>query len=161
MEKSSNIWFSIGVIIIVIMAGMYILGYNKNINTTDLGTESESTLEVSENNTDLTLIMAEDPQLGSYFTAPNGMSLYTFKKDAPGKSNCVDTCATNWPPYVVSSVSDVSINPEIAGTIGTITRNDGSLQVTYNSMPLYFWSKDSNPGDVTGHNVGGVWFLAK
>jgi predicted lipoprotein with Yx(FWY)xxD motif len=43
--------------------------------------------------------------------------------------------------------------------LGTIKRKDGKLQVTYNGMPLYLWVNDKAPGDTTGQNVNGVWFV--
>ena len=46
-----------------------------------------------------------------------------------------------------------------AELIGTITRDDGYVQVTYNKMPLYYWFKDVKPGDTNGQNVGKVWFV--
>jgi hypothetical protein len=39
----------------------------------------------------------------------------------------------------------------VTGTLGTITRADnGAVQVTYNGLPLYFFSKDTKPGDTNG-----------
>jgi predicted lipoprotein with Yx(FWY)xxD motif len=45
------------------------------------------------------------------------------------------------------------------GTLGVTERTDGTYQVTYNDMPLYYWIKDVVPGDATGQNVGEVWFI--
>jgi predicted lipoprotein with Yx(FWY)xxD motif len=42
---------------------------------------------------------------------------------------------------------------------GTTTRTDGTVQVTYNGWPLYYYEKDKAPGDVTGQDVGGVWYV--
>jgi predicted lipoprotein with Yx(FWY)xxD motif len=95
--------------------------------------------------------------LGAYLVAPNGMTLYTLKLDALGASSCVDNCAAAWPPYTVESADSISVGDGIPGTLGTIERADGSLQVTYNDMPLYFWQNDAAPGDATGHNFRTVW----
>jgi hypothetical protein len=46
------------------------------------------------------------------------------------------------------------------GTFATITRSDGIVQVTYNHMPLYYFSGDSKAGDTTGQGKNGVWFVA-
>jgi len=48
----------------------------------------------------------------------------------------------------------------VEGELATITREDGSLQVTYNGLPLYFWNEDGAPGDTTGQGVGDVWSVA-
>ena len=95
--------------------------------------------------------------LGTVLTGSNGLTLYTDSNDTAGVSNCTGTCAVNWPPYTVPA-SDVAKGlvgvVGINGKIGSIARADGSLQVTYNDKPLYFWIKDVNPGDTTGNGVG-------
>jgi predicted lipoprotein with Yx(FWY)xxD motif len=84
-----------------------------------------------------------------------GMSLYTFAKDADGKSACVAGCAKNWPPLMASA----SDRP--AGGYTIITRDDGSLQWAYKGKPLYTWIKDVKPGDRTGDGWNKVWSLAR
>ena len=46
-----------------------------------------------------------------------------------------------------------------ATLLGTITRDDGSTQVTYNGWPLYYFHEDAAAGDTNGQGLGGVWFL--
>ena len=46
-----------------------------------------------------------------------------------------------------------------ATLLGTITRDDGSTQVTYNGWPLYYFQDDVAPGDTNGQGMEGVWFL--
>ncbi len=43
--------------------------------------------------------------------------------------------------------------------LGITTRADGSVQLTYDGMPLYYWSKNQKPGDTLGQNLNKVWFL--
>ncbi len=95
--------------------------------------------------------------LGTFLTDPAGMTLYMYTKDEPSVSNCYDSCAAAWPPLLTSS--DPTGPDGIASGLGTTTRTDGTLQVTYNGMPLYYWIKDTTPGETTGQNVGGVWFV--
>ena len=88
---------------------------------------------------------------------PNGMSLYTFIKDASGsgKSVCNAACATNWPPLMA---------PEAAaprGAYTVVTRDDGKKQWAYKGSPLYYWVKDTKAGDKTGDGVGGNWNIAR
>ena len=84
-----------------------------------------------------------------------GMTLYTFDRDADGKSACNGPCATNWPPLMAAA----DAKPDGAWTI--ITRDDGGKQWAYKGKPLYTWAKDQKAGDKTGDGVNNVWHTAK
>lgn len=88
-------------------------------------------------------------------TGANGMTLYTFDKDATGsgKSACNGPCATNWPPFAAGAAD------QGGGDWSVITRDDGSKQWSYSGKPLYFWSKDQKPGDKTGDGFNKVWHV--
>jgi predicted lipoprotein with Yx(FWY)xxD motif len=107
-----------------------------------------------------TIQMTSNSQLGSFLADANGMTLYIFTKDTPGVSNCTGSCATLWPPLTVQQGETPSLATGIPGQLGVITRSDGSMQVIFNGMPLYTYSKDQKAGDTTGENVGSVWFVA-
>ncbi|MEO6795936.1 MAG: hypothetical protein ABI401_10690 [Candidatus Dormibacter sp.] len=79
------------------------------------------------------------------------MTLYNFSNDTPGVSNCKGGCATTWPPLTVPAGQTPTGGTGVAGALATITRDDGSLQVTYKGLPLYFFHSDSKPGDTNGH----------
>lgn len=88
-----------------------------------------------------------------------GFSLYLFTNDDDGVSVCTDGCEATWPP-LVSPSGDVPAAAGINGSlIGTIERADGSLQVTFDDHPLYYFSGDLEEGATNGHGSGGVWFL--
>jgi len=83
----------------------------------------------------------------------NGMTVYAFAKDvaASGTSACTDACITTWPALTVPAGTTPTAGAGATGTIGTITRTDsGALQVTYNGLPLYFFSGDKAAGDSNG-----------
>jgi predicted lipoprotein with Yx(FWY)xxD motif len=101
----------------------------------------------------------DTPDLGSVLVDSKGMTLYMYTKDDVGISNCYQGCATAWPPLMANAGSNPVLADGLTGMIGTTARTDGGLQVTYNGMPLYYWAKDQKPGDTTGQNVGGVWFV--
>ena len=98
---------------------------------------------------------ASSATLGSYLTGPNGMTLYTYASDTPGTSMCTETCATSWPPLTLAVGGQATAGSGVSGTLGTITRADGTMQVTLDGMPLYYWVGDSKPGDTTGDGVNG------
>ena len=80
-------------------------------------------------------------------------------RDTPTVSTCYDQCAALWPPFV-SGASSVSAETGIAASqIGTITRKNGAKQVVYNGWPLYYFSQDTQAGDVNGQGFAGVWFV--
>lgn len=107
-----------------------------------------------------TVSLASSDELGDYLASFDGMTLYTFKNDAPGVSNCADDCATNWPPFTVMVHERLAAPAGVEGELGTIERADGKIQVTYNGWPLYFWKDDKAPGDTLGQGLGDVWFVA-
>jgi predicted lipoprotein with Yx(FWY)xxD motif len=89
-------------------------------------------------------------------TNAKGFTVYTFGPDTATKSNCNGSCATYWPPVK----GPVTAEAGLTGTLGTITRSDGSKQATYNGHPLYTYISDSAPGQAKGNGLnlsGGVW----
>lgn len=88
---------------------------------------------------------------------PNGMTLYTFDKDevGSGKSVCNGPCAVNWPPLMASASDQAS------GNFSIITRDDGAKQWAVKGKPVYYWIKDTKPGEKTGDGVNKVWQVAK
>jgi predicted lipoprotein with Yx(FWY)xxD motif len=93
--------------------------------------------------------------LGPVLTGPNGLTLYTRTGDTATTSSCTGQCATAWPPLTVAAGASATGGTGVTGTFATLTRADGTLQVTYKGLPLYGWQKDAKPGDVTGQGVGG------
>lgn len=108
----------------------------------------------------LTLTVANDPTLGAYVTGANGLALYVFLNDSDGTSACTGDCAANWPPLVDATASDVTAGSGVTGAIGSIARDDGSMQVTLGGAPLYYFAADTAAGDTKGQGIGEVWYLA-
>ena len=102
--------------------------------------------------------LRDDPNLGSFLVDKIGMSLYIFLNDVPGTSNCYGGCEASWPPLFTGD-APVAGEGVDASLLGTTTRDDGSVQVTYNGWPLYYFASDANAGDVNGQDVGGVWYV--
>jgi len=107
-----------------------------------------------------TLAMANDPTLGAYLTGQGGMTLYVFARDPGGLSFCSLDCATTWPPLAGATGATITPPAGATGTFSTISRSDGIVQVTYNDMPLYYFSGDSAAGDTKGAGKDGVWYVA-
>ena len=91
---------------------------------------------------------------GKALVDAKGMTLYTFAKDANGKSVCNGKCAENWPPLMVKA--------DAAEGWTQITRDDGAKQWAYKGKPLYTFVKDKTPGDTTGDGfLDGAWSIAR
>jgi predicted lipoprotein with Yx(FWY)xxD motif len=103
------------------------------------------------------LMMSNDPKLGDFLTDARGMTLYMYTKDTAGVSNCTGGCLAAWP--ALAATADMLAGAGVPGKLTQITRADGTKQVAYNDMPLYYYGGDKAPGDVTGQGVGGVWYM--
>jgi predicted lipoprotein with Yx(FWY)xxD motif len=100
-------------------------------------------------------------ELGDYLVGANGMTLYLFTPDEENQSNCTGGCAANWPPLLVREGEVPVPGAGVTGELGVTERDDGTIQVTYNGTPLYFWVNDETPGDTTGQGVNDVWFVVE
>jgi predicted lipoprotein with Yx(FWY)xxD motif len=110
----------------------------------------------------ITLTVRTSPTLGQYIADEKGMTLYTFANDTNGKSTCNGQCATLWPPLLVAEGGQLTITGGgDSAKLATTERDDGTYQVTYNNMPLYYYSIDKAPGDTNGEGFGGLWHVAK
>jgi len=104
--------------------------------------------------------LGEAEGLGSFLTDTEGRTLYLFTVDDPGISNCYDSCAENWPPFLLGEAGLTPVNG-MSGTLGTTLRTDDTRQITYKETPLYYFAGDSEPGDTNGEGVGDVWFVVE
>jgi predicted lipoprotein with Yx(FWY)xxD motif len=104
------------------------------------------------------LSVADTAEFGEILVGNDGMTLYMFTIDGPNQSNCDEDCLILWPPLLTERVPSLGegVDPDLVGATETV---DGSLMVTYNGRPLYFWIQDQQPGDTTGQGVGGVWYV--
>ena len=105
-----------------------------------------------------TIVEVSESSLGEILVDAEGLSLYLFTNDTPGESTCYGNCAANWPPLIADGdfTGGEGLNPDL---LSTTTREDGSLQVTYNGWPLYYYVMDEAPGDVNGQGLSGVWYV--
>jgi predicted lipoprotein with Yx(FWY)xxD motif len=105
-----------------------------------------------------TLQVATDAKLGKILADDAGRTLYMYMKDTKDTTVCYDKCEQSWPPLLALGQTTAK-DGVTASLLGTTQRKDGTLHVTYNGMPLYYYAKDAKPGDTTGQSVGTVWFV--
>lgn len=104
------------------------------------------------------VVLVADSPLGEILTDADGNTLYLFTNDPAGESVCNDGCAASWPPLTVAAEADAIAGDGVTGELGVIERDDGKLQVAIDGVALYLYAADTEPGDLSGHQVGGVWF---
>ncbi|MEX2245283.1 MAG: hypothetical protein WEC75_01235 [Dehalococcoidia bacterium] len=108
---------------------------------------------------EFTLQAVDGGDLGAILADSRGFTLYRFTNDTAGSgsSACEGACANTWPPLTLTG--EPTADENVTGEVGTITRTDGSTQVTYNGMPLYFFVNDTAAGETNGQAVGDIWFV--
>jgi predicted lipoprotein with Yx(FWY)xxD motif len=102
--------------------------------------------------------VGQNADLGSFLVDSKGLTLYIYTNDTANTSTCSGTCATNWPPLLTNGAPSAGAGVTVS-MLGTITRADGSVQVTYNSLPLYYFAGDKAAGDAKGQGVKSVWYV--
>ena len=105
--------------------------------------------------------VANNAKLGQILVDDKGMTLYLFVKDSGTSSTCYDQCATLWPPLLTTGTPQAGTGAN-QSLLGTTTRTDGKVEVTYAGHPLYYFQKDKAPGDITGQGVNGfgdLWWV--
>ena len=108
-----------------------------------------------------TVIATKTSSGGSFLTNSAGRSIYLFMADSTGKSACSGACAAAWPP-VIATAQPTATGSAQASDLSTITRPDGTKQVTYDGHPLYYFQGDTGPGTDKGQgldNFGAKWWL--
>jgi predicted lipoprotein with Yx(FWY)xxD motif len=105
-------------------------------------------------------VQTGDTEYGDVLVDASGKTLYVFAADSPGKSNCNDSCLQYWPAAEASG--KVSHSSDVTADLGTLTRDDGTTQLTVNGWPAYTYAADSGPGEATGQGKnlsGGLWWV--
>ena len=108
-----------------------------------------------------TVITTASSSGNTFLTNGSGRAIYLWVKDTGSTSACTGACAGAWPPVTTTGTATASGSAK-ASDLGTITRSDGSKQVTYDGHPLYYFSGDSGPGTATGQGsdgFGAKWWL--
>lgn len=118
-----------------------------------LGESSSSELE------DEYLHVISTPSHGNVLADQDGKVLYFFTRDVSGESMCEGDCVSNWPVFYTDQF--IPGNGLDGNDLDTITRTDGSTQLTHNGWPLYYFAGDETPGEVNGDGANNVWYVAK
>jgi predicted lipoprotein with Yx(FWY)xxD motif len=107
-----------------------------------------------------TVITTAPSEFGDILFDGGGQAIYLFDKETGTTAECYDDCAADWPP-VLTSGQPAAEGGIVADLLGTTTRADGSVQVTYGDHPLSF-HEHKEPTEVNCHDVdeyGGTWLV--
>jgi len=105
------------------------------------------------------------PAVGSVLVTSKGYALYMFQPDAQRQVTCTGLCAATWPPVKISPAEQLTAGPGVrADLLSSDPDPAGGRVVTYNGWPLYTYTGDIRPGEVTGQGIdlnGGDWYLLR
>ncbi len=105
-----------------------------------------------------TVFVRQDAAVGSYLTDAKGMTLYLFANDTvANESTCPEDCAAVWPP--MTAEEPLKLPLLVSGELSLFDREDGSQQLAYNGIPLYYYTGDEQAGDLTGHGFKDRWYV--
>jgi len=109
--------------------------------------------------------VAANATYGNILVNAQGMTLYELTSEAGGNIQCTGACTGVWPPLTLpSGTTTPTGGTGVTGTLGTVTRSDGTVQVTYGGYPLYTYSGDTAAGQTNGQGIqafGGTWQVVK
>lgn len=107
------------------------------------------------------IAVATNAKLGQILVDESGMTVYLFLADSGTASTCYTSCAAIWPPVLTTGTPQAGAGVQ-ASLLGTTTRTDGKVEVTYAGHPLYYFVKDKVAGDATGQAINGfgaLWWV--
>ena len=110
-----------------------------------------------------TVAVADNSNLGPILVNAQDRTLYLFEKDESDESYCNGNCAKVWPPYTSKGGPKAGKGAD-ASKLGTLKRDDGSTQVTYNGSPLYLYVSDKKAGEAGGNELdqfGAEWYALR
>jgi predicted lipoprotein with Yx(FWY)xxD motif len=98
----------------------------------------------------------------AYLTDSSGRALYVLEGDDSG-TRCTGDCLKSWHAAAGSTPTPASADVQ-APMIATVSREDGTMQWTYNGHPLYYFDRDTGPGMYAGQayaDTYGHWYLVR
>ncbi|WP_439883070.1 COG4315 family predicted lipoprotein [Pontibacter sp. MBLB2868] len=158
--RNSNFTYSLSLTLVCCLSLLFMVACSGENNTSVISKVEPETEEVVANE-GARVETRSTEALGAYLTDAEGRSLYIFEGDTAMQSNCYDDCAAAWPPFLSEGTAEAGVGVE-AAMLGAIKRKDGSTQVTYNGMPLYYFIKDAEAGQTNGQEkegFGAEWYL--
>jgi predicted lipoprotein with Yx(FWY)xxD motif len=161
MANSWKTKFRLSAVLAVVVAALIVAGCGSSSSTSTAASSPSATSSTTAAAAAGVSIGTAKGKGGTYLTGASGRALYLWVADTNGKSSCSGACAQTWPPVTTTGTPATS-GGATAADLGTVTRSDGTKQVTYKGHPLYYYAADSSAGMVTGqgtNSFGAKWWL--
>ena len=132
--------------------GIYFVDDGENtLNLLSAGAQTNSS------STSAVVVKSASSSLGTILVDSHGMTLYHLSGEQDGKFICTSSaCLGVWHPLIVPSSGAPSGE---VGSLGTVKRPEGTVQVTYKGTPLYTFTGDQQSGETKGQGIKdvGTW----
>ncbi len=131
-------------------------GSGSSSNTTSSAANTQAA-QTSSSPSSAVVVKSASNMLGTILINSQGMTLYHLSGEQNGKFICTSSaCVGIWHPLIVPSSGAPSGE---VGSLGTVKRPDGTVQVTYKGAPLYTFTGDHQSGETKGQGIKdvGTW----
>jgi predicted lipoprotein with Yx(FWY)xxD motif len=130
-------------------------GSSSSSNTTSSAASTQPTVQTSTGSSS-PVVKSASSSLGTILVDSQGMTLYHLSGEQNGKFICTGSCLGVWHPLIAPSSGTPSGE---VGSLGTVKRPEGTMQVTYKGTPLYTFAQDKQAGETNGQGVKdvGTW----
>src|SRR5690349_9626038 len=143
--------------LVVIGSGVAILGCGSSSNSDGQATAGSSSTPAAAT----TDVKTGSTSLGNVLVDSKGMTVYHLTAEKNGKFICTNgACLGLWHPLLTHNGQ----RPHGAvGSLSTVQRPDGRMQITYKGQPLYTFVQDTSAGDTKGQGFKdvGTWTVIK
>jgi predicted lipoprotein with Yx(FWY)xxD motif len=132
-------------------------GSSSSSSTTSSAAGTQPTAQTSGSPSSVVLVKSASSSLGTILIDGQGMTLYHLSGEQNGKFICTSSaCVGVWHPLIAPSSG--TPGGEV-GSLGTVKRPDGTVQVTYKGTPLYTFTGDQQSGETKGQGIKdvGTW----
>lgn len=132
-------------------------GSSSSGGTTSSAAGTQPAAQTSSSSSGAVVVKAASNSLGTILVDSQGMTLYHLSGEQGGKFICTSTaCLGVWHPLIASAGSEPSGE---VGSLGTVKRPEGTVQVTYKGTPLYTFTGDQQSGETKGQGIKdvGTW----
>ena len=136
-------------------------GSSGTSSSTPAASSAPAASSTASGSTAALVITTKSGSAGTYLTNGSGRAVYLFAKDPKNTSECSGACAAAWPPVPAGGTVTAS-GSAVSADLGSITRSDGTKQVTYDGHPLYYFAGDTGAGTTSGQGstaFGAKWWL--